>query len=200
MEPIFINIGLKIKSVRKKIGLSATDLAKKSGLSKQQISNWENGRRAITLESILKIQPILEVPLADLLCMENVPNELINEKTSAEINKKNPHIELIISELKSLNSSLIFTVSDNSMEKLYRKNDIIIFNKNDKPNDGDLVLFSIKKTNQILFRKYHIDNTDLSNPKVKFVANHPDKPDIISKSNNEYKILGVCRDQIRIIN
>ena len=184
IDPIFVEIGKTIKNARLALGVSVTKLAELAGVSKQQVSNWENGQRAITLQSVLKLQPVLNISVSSLLCMK----PLISEYSDIPSLNKNLDISA---------QQFVYTVEDDSMGATYRKGDTIIFKKQEIPTDGDLVLICVYKTNQILFRRYQIDNSNLSNPKIKFISDKKGISEIYSESQSEYKLLGVCKDQHR---
>jgi len=52
---IKVNIGLRIKELRKQNEISQEGLAHKAGLDRTYINSVENGRRNITIESLEKI-------------------------------------------------------------------------------------------------------------------------------------------------
>lgn len=56
-------IGIKIKSRRKELGFSGSDLAKKLNISQQQVSRYENGVNKIPLNHLVKIAIILKCPI-----------------------------------------------------------------------------------------------------------------------------------------
>lgn len=177
VEPVFLEIGRKIKCARLNKGLSATELAKLTGHTKQQISNWENGHRAITLQSVLKLQPVLDISMSSLLCLH-----------------KDEQSPSVVSQLEG---SIRYDVQDGAMEPHYRKGDTVVFEKQLVPSDGDLVLFLVSKTKQVIFRRYQIDNSNLSYPIIKFVADKDGVSEICPQSEDEYQILGVCKDAHR---
>ncbi len=55
-----MDIGNRIKELRKKRGLSQRDLAVLLGVQKRRISHWEKNTRKITAENYIKIQEILQ--------------------------------------------------------------------------------------------------------------------------------------------
>ena len=57
----------RIKQLRIERGLSQVDLAKKLGVSKQSISNWENDNIQPSIEMLLKISRIFSVSTDYLL-------------------------------------------------------------------------------------------------------------------------------------
>jgi Predicted transcriptional regulators len=56
-----------LKELRKERGLSMTELAARSGLSRAMISFIENELRNPTLDTLLRIAAVLNVELADVL-------------------------------------------------------------------------------------------------------------------------------------
>lgn len=66
LENIRIDIGLRIKAKREKIGLSQEDLAVLSGLSVNTISLIENGDVWAKLDSIVKIVNTLKMKMVEL--------------------------------------------------------------------------------------------------------------------------------------
>ena len=49
----------QLRHIRTELGLSQSGLAKKLGVTWQQVSNWERGQRTITRQTILAIECIL---------------------------------------------------------------------------------------------------------------------------------------------
>lgn len=62
-----MDIGKEIKTLRKKNGLSQTELAKRCNLSKNAIWNYENNKRNPSILTIKKIGEVLGVDLGYLL-------------------------------------------------------------------------------------------------------------------------------------
>lgn len=63
-------LGKNIKKFRTLKGFSQEQLANKVGLSRQTITNWENGYREPDLDKAFKLAEILDVSLEDLLGKE----------------------------------------------------------------------------------------------------------------------------------
>lgn len=60
---------LDIRRIRKEKGISQDELARKSGVSRQTISNLENNPDAITTtDTLQKIAVALDVKVSDFLC------------------------------------------------------------------------------------------------------------------------------------
>ena len=60
---MFKRIGQRIRKVRLEHGIKQKDLARKIGISQGALTNFELGRRKISLEWLLKISRALEVPV-----------------------------------------------------------------------------------------------------------------------------------------
>ena len=64
---------INVRRIRQAKGISLRKLAGQTKLSLSYLSNYENGKVNITVNSLKKIANVLEVPLADLL--DNHVNE-----------------------------------------------------------------------------------------------------------------------------
>ncbi len=60
---MFKKLGQRIRKVRLEHGIKQKDLARKIGISQGALTNFELGRRKISLEWLLKISRALEVPV-----------------------------------------------------------------------------------------------------------------------------------------
>jgi len=56
------DIGTTVKALRKELGLTTTDLAKKVGVSQAQVSRLENGQQGFRSGTLVKIAKALKVP------------------------------------------------------------------------------------------------------------------------------------------
>lgn len=61
------SVGRKIKDIRKSAGISGDDLAKKLGLTQQQISRYECGKTSMTIDTVVMIAHVLHVSVNELL-------------------------------------------------------------------------------------------------------------------------------------
>jgi transcriptional regulator with XRE-family HTH domain len=64
---MFKKIGLRIRRVRMDQHIKQKDLAKKIGISQGALTNFELGRRNISLEWLVKISRALETPVSTFL-------------------------------------------------------------------------------------------------------------------------------------
>lgn len=62
-----MQIGNKIKQLRKLSGMTQEQLAEKLNVSRQTVSKWESGGSAPDIESIVKVSKIFQLSLDDLL-------------------------------------------------------------------------------------------------------------------------------------
>lgn len=63
---LLYGIGSEVRRIRKEKNISIEKLSFSSGLSKNYISDFENGRRNATLKVLVKICTALEMELLDL--------------------------------------------------------------------------------------------------------------------------------------
>lgn len=61
---MFKKIGQRIRKVRLEQGIKQKDLARRIGISQGALTNFELGRRKISLEWLLKIAKALDVPVS----------------------------------------------------------------------------------------------------------------------------------------
>lgn len=64
---ISISVGKKIKKVRKSLGLSGNELGKILGVSQQQVSRYERGTSAITIDTLIRISNALNITVNELI-------------------------------------------------------------------------------------------------------------------------------------
>ena len=63
---LYINIGNKIKDLRRKLGLQAKKLAEQIGISPSYLNLIESGKRKIDGDLLLKISQELRIELSDI--------------------------------------------------------------------------------------------------------------------------------------
>lgn len=110
----FIN-GVTLKTIREDKGVSAVYLAKKAGLSKNLLAQWESGSSNDypTMRQAEKMAKVLRVPLAGLyLNPENYPKNghppFVNLRRFAEVNALDDSaLNLAVCQLASLRSKLL---------------------------------------------------------------------------------------------
>ncbi len=72
---MFKKIGQRIRKVRLEQGIKQKDLARRIGISQGALTNFELGRRKISLEWMLRIARALEVPVAYFMGAVETPME-----------------------------------------------------------------------------------------------------------------------------
>ncbi|QEK12623.1 helix-turn-helix transcriptional regulator [Crassaminicella thermophila] len=60
-----LNIGLKIRELRKSLGMTSSQLASKIGVAQSFISGIENGSKKCSLENLYKICSVLNISLSE---------------------------------------------------------------------------------------------------------------------------------------
>ena len=73
-------VGPRLKSIRKERGVTLTDLAERTGISKSTLSRLENGQRRPSLELLLPLAQAYRVPLDDLVGAPEVADPRIRLK------------------------------------------------------------------------------------------------------------------------
>lgn len=200
---IYEKIGERIKEARENKGMKAKELAQALDMSAQIVSHWENGKRIPPFETAQLLADELGVTVGYLYCIDEPDNkiEALNVKF-ADAFEMDPlaskkKLPIPSSLLKKDSEYLAVQISEN-LGDIFRKNDIALINLKQLPQHNSYVLAKIMATEQVVFRKYVIDSSNIKNPVIKLVAldNENDSiefdPDFIS-------IIGTCSDNQRII-
>jgi len=103
-----MSTGSRIKEIRKKAKLTQDELAKKVGISKNGLWNYENDKREISIELIHKIADTLEVPISEIVEEEN-PYRKLDKKVKdiklvlleayRDLNEKEDIIDSLVQDL-----------------------------------------------------------------------------------------------------
>ena len=125
-----MNVGEKIKKIRKMAGMTQEELAEKMNVSRQTISKWEKEISSPDLDSAIALCELFEISLDDLMKGEqSVREEKISLQDMIKINQRNQkQTVLLISGLFFLMIGALATLfivaiesSTNSIEyMLYR--------------------------------------------------------------------------------
>lgn len=95
-----MEIGEKIRQIRKLSGLTQEQLAEKMSISRQTISKWESNITTPDLESIVRFSKLFQVSLDDLLLTEGETlakgDEKITIKDLIRINNYNRKMTLLL--------------------------------------------------------------------------------------------------------
>src|ERR671912_1289201 len=73
-------VGPRLQGIRKRRGVTLTDLAERTGISKSTLSRLENGQRRPSLELLLPLAQAYGVPLDDLVGAPEVGDPRIRLK------------------------------------------------------------------------------------------------------------------------
>lgn len=85
-----MNIGEKIKRIRKMAGMTQEELAEKMNVSRQTISKWEKENSSPDLESAIALCELFEISLDDLMKGgQSVKEEKISLQDMIKINRRN---------------------------------------------------------------------------------------------------------------
>lgn len=122
-----MEIGLKIRELREKKGISVQDLADGIGVTRQQINHYESGRNKPPLDKIEAIASFLKINVNDLMTSKtfgraNPPNE--KEYAYSELLEEYQKSKLEIYQLKEDKSKLLSRVIE-FQEKVQHLNEVI---------------------------------------------------------------------------
>lgn len=129
----------KLRNVRKKAGLSISELARKADLSKATIQRYETGNSDPSLEKIQQIANALEIPWGYFFGIEN--SKIDNRKLEVISNLFNEvDFDLVYNEVDD--NFLIYSISD--LESHTREyNDYYTFNLKDIIKNDKIEQYSI---------------------------------------------------------
>ncbi len=60
-------VGENIKNIRKKLGITQEELSEKLSVTRQAVSNWENGKTEPDIETLTKIAQIFDISIDELV-------------------------------------------------------------------------------------------------------------------------------------
>ncbi len=90
-------LGTRIYELRTALGWNQVELAKRLGVSKQTVSNWENDNIQPSVEMLIRLSGIFRVSTDYLLGFENIPRLNIDGLPSNVV----AHISLLIEDYLS---------------------------------------------------------------------------------------------------
>ena len=101
-------VGLRVKKLREKAGLTQEELANKADISIRFVSNIENGSRKMSLETVINIANALSISVDDLLCDNIVRSFHVYNKEAQEVfNQCSDYdIRILLDVLKATKESL----------------------------------------------------------------------------------------------
>ena len=101
-----MEIGTKLKSARKKCGLTQEKAAEAVGVSRQTISNWENEKSYPDIVSVIRLSSLYSVSLDELLKGDEKMMEHLEEST----NVVNSNKKLIVAALANILLLIVFAI------------------------------------------------------------------------------------------
>ena len=127
MDRFYKNLGVKIKKIREKIGLSQEALAIKLRISRVAISQIETGSRKISAEELFKFAKIFNIP-TDVLLDVKKDIEIVFEKAMKKTEKK---------------QEIRISVPQRNLQKFKEVLIYILEQVGSKPNIGETVLYKL---------------------------------------------------------
>ena len=133
-----MSIGENIRRIRKDKKLTQKELGEKlEGISQQQIGQWENGIKIPKLETIQKIATALEIPMFDLINMDEY-NNLIDTKVEEQIKNyiKSGKVHLVTEYEKELTANYLklnTTGKTEARKRVHELTEIPRYTKPDEP-------------------------------------------------------------------
>ena len=82
-----MEIGEKLKNSRMNAGMTQEQIAEQINVSRQTISNWENGKSLPDVISLIKISDLYQISLDDLLKGDSKMMEKIEKDTDTGLTK-----------------------------------------------------------------------------------------------------------------
>lgn len=196
-----MNIGERIKKVRKKNKVKQTELAEVLGVTTQMIVNYESNSRGISIEKLKQISDYLSFPLY-LFFVDNFDKALSDENKILENNDQVPIIskasagrgafarEEVIDFIelpKKMFSKCDFAtlVEGDSMSPKIENGELAFVRKTDCLETGNIGIFYLNE--EIFIKKFFIDA--LTNT-VKLISFNHNYSDITISENDDFRIIG----------
>lgn len=158
-----MNIGEQINNLRKKNGLSQDDFAELFHVSRQTVSNWENGKSYPDLEMMIKISDYFKVSIDELLKQDS--NTVV--KIDSQKKKSKVYLGMLIAVL-TISISIIIGIffyykNSNSVSFTMKKGETYQINKAEQP---ELTVatghFSVQKSGKLKLQlEAHTDDGKL---------------------------------------
>lgn len=202
-----MTVGERIRAAREKLGLTQVQLAKKVGVSRGAIYQWETDTtQQIRRDKVPRLAAVLGIDVTALspfggggvspVDRANKPNYVVllswsdleaigvGGRMKMSALKKPGYIEVdvdISPEAKALK------IEDNSMEPGFSKRDIIILDPHIEPREGDHVLVRLQQTGEHLFRRY----VERVRGAYDLLAENPDYPTVTINAKFPAEVMGV---------
>ncbi|KYM50753.1 hypothetical protein A2U11_08585 [Fusobacterium necrophorum subsp. funduliforme] len=187
-----LDYGKKLKLLREKKGFSQEELAEKLSITKTTIGNYENGRRALTLDKLGEILLVLDATFNEFFSisetnLEDTKIPLISKVSAGNGLLVEENIVDLLPIPKELSKKCDFAtfVDGNSMSPVIKNGDIVLIKKDCEIENGNIVIFSLNGNSYI--KKYHY------NPftkKISFISLNKEYKDIFVEETDELNIIG----------
>lgn len=92
-------LGIRIQELRSAFGWSQVGLAKRLGVAKQTVSNWENENIQPSIEMLVRLAKTFSVTTDYLLGLEDIPRISVSGLPTNII----AHVSLLIDDLRKQN-------------------------------------------------------------------------------------------------
>ncbi|MDD4957469.1 MAG: helix-turn-helix domain-containing protein [Candidatus Omnitrophica bacterium] len=184
MDRFYKDLGIKIKKIRERMGLSQEELAKKLGVNRVAVSQIETGDRKISAEEITKVAKVFNIP-TDVLLNIKKDIEVVFEKSLKKAeHKEEIRISVPQKNLKKFKEVLIYI-----LEKV-----------GSKPNIGETVLYKLlyfmdfnfyEKYEEQLMGATYIKNHHGPTPKefIKIVEEMIENEEVVKVQNKYFQHL-----------
>ena len=90
-------LGTRIQLLRGSFGWSQVDVAKRLGVAKQTVSNWENENIQPSIEMLIRLAKLFNVTTDYLLGLENIPRISVDGLPDGVV----AHISLLIEDYRN---------------------------------------------------------------------------------------------------
>ncbi|MDK4476151.1 LexA family protein [Fusobacterium necrophorum] len=187
-----LDYGKKLKLLREKKGFSQEELAEKLSITKTTIGNYENGRRALTLDKLGEILLALDATFNEFFSisetnLEDTKIPLISKVSAGNGLLVEENIIDLLPIPKELSKRCDFAtfVEGNSMSPVIKNGDIVLVKKDCEIENGNIIIFSMNGNYYI--KKYHY------NPftkKISFISLNKEYKDIFVEETDELNIIG----------
>ena len=201
-----MTVGERIREAREKLGLSQVVLAKRVGVSRGAIWQWETNRTQIRAAKVPKLAAVLGLDVSALSPFGSggvAPLDIRNKSTyvvliqwgelkhvgvggkmkmSALNRPKYIEVDLEISP-----ECIALKVDDGSMEPTFSKGDVIIVDPSITPRDADHVVARLTQNSEHIFRLY----VQRRGGAFDLVAENPTWPTVTINARMPAEIIGV---------
>lgn len=204
-------VGKKIRDAREALGLTQDQLAKKLGVTRQAVGNWEKdinlpkGKRAGSVATVLKLAASLIDPFAFSSIIpidqdrETFTIPVVPLKNLSQIGKAQPDMLVALGKLSvatlnvssELKNCFCVRITDNSMAPDYRVHDEALIDPSAHPIDGDDVVVTFPE-NAAVLRRYRPRGIDSAGRSVYDLCTpNPDHITVTVNDVDQASILGV---------